>query len=102
MAEICGMVLDRLGPDSRKKFFEEVSSKLACPGRFELPASRSAVWRSIQLSYGHALAEREGFEPSVEEFPPHLLSRQAPSTTRPPLRIVPVEKLRASVLAYIF
>ena len=31
------------------------------------------------------LAEREGFEPSVE-FPLHTLSKRAPSTTRPPLR----------------
>ena len=31
------------------------------------------------------LAEREGFEPSVE-FPLHTLSKRGPSTTRPPLR----------------
>ena len=27
----------------------------ACPRGFEPPASRSAIWRSIQLSYGHRL-----------------------------------------------
>ena len=32
------------------------------------------------------MAEREGFEPSVE-FPLHLISNQAPSTTRTPLHI---------------
>jgi hypothetical protein len=31
------------------------------------------------------MAERPGFEPGVE-FPPHTLSRRAPSTTRTPLR----------------
>src|SRR5215471_17161887 len=32
-------------------------------------------------------AEREGFEPPVE-LPPHLISNQAPSTSRPPLPIL--------------
>ena len=32
------------------------------------------------------LAEREGFEPSVE-FPLHTLSKRAPSTTRTSLRV---------------
>ena len=32
------------------------------------------------------MAEREGFEPSVE-FPLHTLSKRAPSTTRPSLRL---------------
>jgi hypothetical protein len=32
------------------------------------------------------LAEREGFEPS-RRFPAYTLSRRAPSTTRPPLRV---------------
>ena len=32
------------------------------------------------------MAEREGFEPS-RRFPAYTLSRRAPSTTRPPLRI---------------
>ena len=31
------------------------------------------------------LAEREGFEPSMEVLPPYALSRGAPSTTRPSL-----------------
>src|SRR5689334_17485821 len=30
-------------------------------------------------------AEREGFEPSLEVYPPDPLSRRAPSATRPPL-----------------
>jgi hypothetical protein len=35
---------------------------------------------------GGGVAERPGFEPGVE-FPPHTLSRRAPSTARTPLRI---------------
>ena len=33
----------------------------------------------------YKLAEKEGFEPSVE-LPPHTLSRRAPSASRSPLR----------------
>ena len=33
------------------------------------------------------LAEREGFEPSIQ-LPAYCFSRAAPSTTRPPLRVV--------------
>ena len=35
------------------------------------------------------LAEREGFEPSMEVLPPYSLSRGAPSAARPPLRATP-------------
>ena len=35
------------------------------------------------------MAERKGFEPSVRS-PAHTLSKRAPSTTRPPLRIIPI------------
>ena len=38
--------------------------------------ARSARWR---------MAEREGFEPSLQ-FPVNTLSKRAPSATRPPLR----------------
>src|SRR5580704_12360657 len=41
------------------------------------------------------MAEREGFEPSVE-FPLHTLSKRAPSTTRTSLRICRINGLRAS------
>jgi cyclophilin family peptidyl-prolyl cis-trans isomerase len=34
-----------------------------------------------------AMAEREGFEPSIRAFDVYSLSRRAPSTTRPPLRM---------------
>ena len=40
------------------------------------------------------LAEREGFEPSVE-FPLHTLSKRAPSTTRPSLHFR-INELRAA------
>jgi hypothetical protein len=33
------------------------------------------------------MAEREGFEPSMEFKAPYSLSRGAPSASRPPLRI---------------
>src|SRR2546428_1985771 len=41
------------------------------------------------------MAEREGFEPSVE-FPLHTLSKRAPSTTRTSLRVFGINRLRAS------
>src|SRR6516162_7273434 len=39
----------------------------------------------MTLSF-RAMAEREGFEPSIE-FPLYTLSKRAPSTTRPSLRL---------------
>jgi hypothetical protein len=42
------------------------------------------------------MAEREGFEPSVE-FPLHTLSKRAPSTTRPSLRFR-INDLRAACI----
>jgi hypothetical protein len=44
---------------------------------------------------GSGVAEREGFEPSVE-FPLHTLSKRAPSTTRTSLRVFRISRLRAS------
>src|SRR5260370_11310541 len=41
------------------------------------------------------MAERVGFEPTVE-FPLHTLSKRAPSTTRTSLRIFRISGLRAS------
>jgi hypothetical protein len=41
------------------------------------------------------VAERVGFEPTVE-FPLHTLSKRAPSTARPSLRIFRISGLRAS------
>ena len=38
------------------------------------------------------MAEREGFEPSVE-FPLHTLSKRAPSTTRTSLRVSGINSL---------
>src|ERR1051325_3738745 len=40
------------------------------------------------------MAERVGFEPTVE-FPLHTLSKRAPSTTRTSLRIFRINELRA-------
>ena len=42
----------------------------------------------ISASWLEAMAEGEGFEPSIR-FPVYTLSRRAPSTTRPPLRVQP-------------
>src|SRR6266849_2413877 len=41
------------------------------------------------------MAERVGFEPTVE-FPLHTLSKRAPSTTRTSLRVCRINRLRAS------
>src|SRR5215204_2825850 len=57
-------------------------------------AFKSAIRTSLMTDYGHQsydgqrredLAERVGFEPTVE-FPLHTLSKRAPSTTRTSLR----------------
>ena len=74
---------------------------MARPERFELPTTKFVAWYSIQLSYGRVIlqrmriirfvsrsvknpqakmAEREGFEPSMELLTPYSLSRGAPST----------------------
>src|SRR5450631_461995 len=64
------------------------------PERFELPASWFVARRSIQLSYGRALTIidgkpwRRGRDSNPRwAFDPYALSRGAPSTTRPPLRM---------------
>jgi hypothetical protein len=43
----------------------------------------------------YRLAERVGFEPTVE-FPLHTLSKRAPSTTRTSLRVFRISSLQAS------
>src|SRR5690606_18481713 len=43
-------------------------------------------WRKLSAHSGTEVAEREGFEPS-RRFPAYTLSRRAPSTTRPSLRM---------------
>jgi hypothetical protein len=45
--------------------------------------------------YDYDLAERVGFEPTVE-FPLHTLSKRAPSTTRTSLRVFRISSLPAS------
>ena len=50
------------------------------------------------------MAEREGFEPSIELLIPYSLSRGAPSTTRPSLRgaalrLAPVQLLQLLQIA---
>ena len=72
------------------------------------PPSRSALRRDLILSASHPavaradvrrerrrMAERVGFEPTVE-FPLHTLSKRAPSTTRTSLRIFRISSLQAS------
>src|SRR5690606_11031166 len=50
--------------------------------------SKAAAFRKLRLRLG-ILAERKGFEP-LRRFPVYTLSRRAPSTTRPPLRVAHV------------
>ena len=89
-----------LGPVSRRTSTREdcLFVKLARPERFELPTTWFVARYSIQLSYGRVsgvgklarggvpcqgkggVAEREGFEPSMELLTPYSLSRGAPST----------------------
>src|SRR4051812_38741703 len=56
---------------------------------------RFAVRPTGQRQRNGKLAEREGFEPSVE-FPLHTLSKRAPSTTRTSLRVFRISSLQAS------
>src|SRR5882672_2491340 len=48
------------------------------------------ISRTLSVTYG--LAERVGFEPTVE-FPLHTLSKRAPSTTRTSLRLSGINSL---------
>ena len=53
------------------------------------PLQKNVIYQklgNVRFRGPEGLAEREGFEPS-RRFPAYTLSRRAPSTTRPPLRI---------------
>src|SRR2546427_10186873 len=81
---------------------EEAAEARVCPLRSgersrEPRSCRSHTFKLSQVSqvsFG-LLAEREGFEPSVQ-FPVHTLSKRAPSTTRTSLRVCRINRLRAS------
>ena len=62
---------------------------LARPKGFEPPTYRSVVCRSIQLSYGRAKNWRRERDSNPRyPFGVHTLSRRAPSTARPSLRVL--------------
>ena len=58
-------------------------------------SSHHLIRINLQHSIFYGMAERVGFEPTVE-FPLHTLSKRAPSTTRPSLRVLRISGLRAS------
>ena len=57
--------------------------------------SRAAGHHCKSFYISDLMAERVGFEPTVE-FPLHTLSKRAPSTTRTSLRVFRISGLRAS------
>ena len=63
-----------------------MSSYCAGPNGYRGPALETSTATYYKIHSAKKMAEREGFEPSVE-FPLHLISNQAPSTTRTPLHI---------------
>ena len=67
---------------------EAASTALGEVGGAQRPkaASTDGCHRLTLTCYEGAAAEREGFEPSVR-LPVHLISSQAPSTTRSPLQV---------------
>ena len=77
---------------------------VARPEGFEPPTPKFVAWYSIQLSYGRMVDEsrvaqarssgvggESGIRTREGRCRPHLLSRQAPSTTRPSLQNLPHE-----------
>src|SRR5437870_13856272 len=66
---------------------------LAASARLVVSVSHLAVARAEILHERRRMAEREGFEPSVE-FPLHTLSKRAPSTTRTSLRSSGINSLQ--------
>jgi hypothetical protein len=54
--------------------------------RFEFELEYHAVLDLVEKRRRNCVAERVGFEPTVE-FPLHTLSKRAPSTTRTSLRL---------------
>ena len=60
---------------------------LPCP-EIMMPCFSKTELRKSTKNSGQALAEREGFEPSISLLSLYSLSRGAPSTTRPSLRLL--------------
>jgi hypothetical protein len=64
--------------------------------RFRSPISLRQIRKKPLSGLFSYLAEREGFEPSIELLTLYTLSRGAPSTTRPSLRVLVLASIGAS------
>ena len=85
----------------------QICSRQIC--RTLRPAAARALIEPLAVRYDKArtrralsyLAEREGFEPSMELLTPYSLSRGAPSATRPPLHKLVVSRILLAVRALL-
>src|SRR5713101_4096471 len=96
----CGDVVGDFDIELEWRPAEKPLSYLRIAGRPVARGNETGNWRGPRRGSraGMLLAEREGFEPSVE-FPLHTLSKRAPSTTRPSLRTSGINSLQRALAA---